>query len=276
MNDTNIKANRMNQIANKELSLGEAVAEMVGGRQHLNYFTHLDADIGFLYLATPVVANVRTIGSLNMAVAQTMGVDFTYDKSGQVFKRKYNLIANPYIVGFPVFEQMLIDPRIIKFTFLRDPAERFAATYKNSFSINLRNGEPRKILFNHLGISDSENLSMLDLAELICEEEDLKSLLPRLQTQRVSTAFDLIEYDFIGRHETWNTDYATVASEIFGNKTPMFDPIKMFNQDPEGVELNSPVEPETLEAIRQAYAEDYEMLEEVAELYPDGFLHQEG
>ena len=117
---------------------------------------------------------------------------------------------------------------------------------------------------------------MLDLAELLCEEEDLKPLLPHLRSQRHMAGFDLVDYNFIGRHETWEADFARVAHDIFGRNVERFDPVVSFNQDPEGVRLQTAVDAETRRALEMAYAEDYEMLEEVEALFPGGFAEHHG
>ncbi len=264
----------MSEISTAQLGLAEAVARHLGGKSLLNYFTHIHEETGFIYFATPAVANIRTIGSLNMAVAETMGVDYTLAGLGQIFNRQANIVGNPNFVGFDVFSQMIEDPDVVRFTFLRNPADRFSAIYRNLFSINTMESQPRQKVFEFLGIPLEENLTMLDLAELLAEEDGLKALLPQLRSQRQMTAYDLVDYSFIGRHETWEKDFATIAHEIFGRDVARFDPIKTFNKDPEGAALKSLVDADTIEALKLAYAEDYDMLDEVAALFPNGFLQE--
>ncbi len=266
----------MSQYSEHETEMTEAVSRMVGGNKTLNYFTHLHEEIGFIYFSAPAVANIRTTASLNLAVAETLGVKFGYQDLGAVYKRQSSIVAGPKGVGPGVFAEMLDDPDVVKLTFLRDPVERFAALYRRVFSINTMRARPRVQLFGHLGIPVEENLSMLDLAELLCEEEELKLQLPHLRSQRQMAAFDLVDYSFIGRHETWEDDFSRISQEIFGRDVAQFDPIKVFNQDPEGVELQGNVDAETRAALEEAYREDYEMLEEVDELFPGGFAGQSG
>ncbi|NOR63604.1 MAG: hypothetical protein GQ535_14065, partial [Rhodobacteraceae bacterium] len=83
--------------------------------------------------------------------------------------------------------------------------------------------------------------------------------------------FDLIDYQFIGRHERWDEDYARISMEVFGCETPTFDPIKDLNIDPEGQKLFSLVDEETRAELEEAYAEDYDMIAEIEALFPDGF-----
>ena len=252
-------------------SLVEAIIGVVGTPWRVNNFTYLDQDLGFAYLATPVAANFRTIGSLQKGVAQDRGVAFEIPNLHRVMARDKGLIATPERTGAFEFNQMLEDPSVIKFAFVRDPVERFSAIYRNQFSINTKNGMPRKKLFEYLGMPLDENLTMLDLAELLTEEEGLKNLLPLLVPQRRMIAYDLVEYDFIGRHERWDEDYANISMEIFGCETPVFDPTTELNIDPEGTKLFALVDDETRAAVEEAYAEDCEMIEEIEELFPDGF-----
>lgn len=261
----------MARLVESEAAMAFAVANLLGSANALNYFTYLHEDAGFIYFSAPAVANIRTSGSLNMAVAELSGAEYELTGLNQLFNRQKSVVGNPNRVGYDVFDRMLDDPDVLKFTFIRDPVSRFAAVYQNTFSINTRQSEHRKTLFGFLGMPIEENLSMLDLAELLVEESELKALLPQLRGQRQMTGFDLVEYSFIGRHENWSRDFAKVSYDIFGRDIAQFDPVKQFNKDPEGVELLCLVDDETKAALREAYREDYEMIEEVAELFPDGF-----
>ncbi len=251
--------------------LADAVENMIGSRWRVNYGVFLEEEIGFLYIATPMAANIRTGGSLQKGVAQMRGEVWDIPTIQRVQNRETGLIANPKQAGFDVFNQMLEDDSIIKFAFVRDPVERFAAAFRSNFSINTKTSEQRLKLFDYLGMPLEENLSMLDLAELLSEEKGVKELLPQLAPQRSLIAYDLIKYDFIGSHEHWDEDYAKLAMEIFGCETPIFDPVKDLNFDPEGANLLANVDEETRAEIEEAYAEDYEMIDEIDELFPDGF-----
>jgi len=261
----------MAQIPNSGNAMANAMADLLGDAHALNYFCHMNEEMGFIYFAAPAVANIRTIASLNLAVAESIGVPYSIEKLGQLYTRKANVVGNPKIVGFDLFGQMLDDVAVLKLTFLRDPVDRFAALYRNVFSANARYSPPRQKLFEYLGMPIEENLSMLDLAELVGEEAGLKEQLPQLRSQRQMTGFDLVDYSFIGRHETWQSDFARVSHDIFGRDVAQFDPIEAFNQDPEGVEMKGAVDAETNGILRLAYAEDYEMISEVDELFPNGF-----
>ncbi|HIP23009.1 MAG TPA: hypothetical protein EYG79_05360 [Rhodobacteraceae bacterium] len=254
-----------------ESSLADSVLRLVGSRWRVNQFTYLEEDIGFIYLAAPAAANIRTIGSLQKGVAHVRGEGFEINNLRKITNRDESLIANPKELGFDVFDQMLRDESVIKLAFVRDPVERFAAVYRNHFSINVKNGAQRVKLFAFLGMPLEENLTMLDLAELLNEEESLKDLSPPLMLQRSLIAFDLIDYQFIGRHERWREDYAHISMEVFGCETPTFDPVKDLNIDPEGQKLFSLVDEEIRAELEEAYAEDYEMIAEIEELFPDGF-----
>lgn len=254
-----------------ENTLAEAVMAVVGSRWRLNNFTFLDEDIGFIYFSAPASANVRTVGSLQKGVAQVRGERLELTSLRKVLNRDEGLMDNPQRAGLELFNQMLEDQSVIKLAFVRDPVERFAAVFRNQFSVNMKNGAQRVKLFEFLGMPLTENLSMLDLAELLNEEKELKDLIPHLNAQRSLIAFDLVDYSFIGRHESWNEDFARISMEVFGCETPVFDPIKDLNIDPEGVKLFSLIDEETRKELKKAYAEDYEMIEEIEELFPDGF-----
>jgi len=257
-----------------EISISDAVTNVVGSRARMNYFNYLDEDLGFVYFSVPVVANVRTIGSLLKGMAHVEGQAFDLQNMKPIFDRNNGLISRPGHVGFDAFGRMLEDDSVIKFAFVRDPVERFSAVYRNQFSINTKQGQQRVKLFEHLGISLDENLSMVDLAEILTEEDGLYDISPQLMPQRSMIAYDLVDFDFIGRHERWEEDYPNIAMEIFGCETPLFDPVEALSTDPEGTKLAANVNDETRQAIEKAYAQDVEMIAEIEALFPNGFAEE--
>ncbi len=257
-----------------ETTLAEAVLGLIGTRWRLNNLTFIDEEAGFIYFSAPAAANFRTNGSLQKGVAHMRGQALSIPNLQMVGNREKGLLGNPKSVGFHVFADMLEDEAVLKLAFVRDPVERFAAIYRHQFSINAKGAVSRSKLFEFLGMPETESLSMLDLAELLTEEAELKDLLVPLISQRRLIAFDLVDYDFIGRHERWDEDYVAIALELFGCETPRFDPVKDLSADPEGAKLAANVDDETRAALEVAYAEDYEMIEEIEELFPNGFAAQ--
>ncbi len=255
-------------------AMANAVAEEVGGEFALNYFSFVDVGCGFIYFSVPGVANVRTIGSLQYAVAKARGVDFKITNIKPIYNRGAGLIGNPTTHGLEKFDEMLDDPSVTRFTFLRDPVDRFAAVYRSLLSINTKQAKPRTRIFEFLDMPLDENLSILDLAELLLEEPELKQISPHLRSQRKMTAFDLVDYSFVGRHERWAQGFSDISREIFGEPATPFNPVGVIVADIEGLTVKPLVGSDVLEIIKQAYAEDYEMLEEVAELFPDGFADE--
>jgi len=252
-------------------AMAKAVVQEVGGNFELNYFSFVDVDSGFIYFSVPGVANVRTIGSLQYAIAKARGVDFEISNIKPIYNRGMGLIGNPKTHGFEKFGEMLDDPSVIRFTFLRDPVDRFAALYHSLLSINTKQTKPRTRIFEFLDMPLDEDISSLDLAELLLEEPELKQISPHLRSQRKMTAFDLVEYSFMGRHERWAQGFADVSLEIFGEPAAPFNPVGVIAADIEGLAVKPLISSDVRAIIKQAYAEDYEMLEEVEELFPDGF-----
>ncbi len=249
-------------------NMTQAIAKKMGGSGPLNNLVHISEDAGFVYFGSPGACYFRVLGSLNTALAAMNGEQLEYEKLGQVYQRVRGKMANPWETGHEIFDDMLDDPDTLKFTFVRDPVSRFLSGYYGKLTRKTPRSEQRQKMFELLEMDLTQEISVEDFAELVAQDQEVRDLLPLFRPQRNLTAFDLVDFGFIGNHDRWDTDFAKASTHIFGHPVPVFDPQQRFNRDEDGVNTPSQIDAQTQANLEYAYAEDLAMLEEINELFP--------
>ncbi len=251
----NDSANRMVQV----------LADTIGSRASLNFHTHISMENGLIFFSNPYASAAITKASLNMAVASLDNQPLTYENIGQIGSRRINPLLSAREIGESNFDAILEDPDYIKFAFVRNPVSRCLAGYSASLTKKTSYSEPRKKLFALIDLDLETDLSFEDFVELLALESEVRNLISLWMPQRSQIAFDIVEYDFIGRHEHWNTDFARISTEVFGDSIPVFDPRQHFNRDPDFTDINNDVSDKIKRQLEHIYESDFEMLNEIDE-----------
>ncbi len=254
---TNTSAGRMLKV----------LADTMGSRACLNFHTHISLETGLIFFSNPFASSAITKASLNMAVASLSDQPLTYKNFGQIGSRQINPLLSASQVGESEFDNILEDPDYIKFAFVRNPVSRCLAGYSAHLTGNTRYSDPRKKLFELIGLDIEANLAFDDFVELLALEAEVRNMISLWQPQRSQIAFDIVEYDFVGRHEHWNSDFSRISAEIFGDSIPVFDPKFEFNRDPDLTKVSAEVPGKTKRKLEHVYASDFEMLEEIEKVF---------
>lgn len=249
-------------------NMTHAIANQMGGFGPLNNYVHISEEAGFVYFGNPGACYARVLASMNMAIAATRGDVMVFQNIGQIYQRDYGNLANPWEAGHDIFDDMLDDPDTLKFTFVRDPIARFLTGYYGKLTKKTPRSDPRKKLFDDLELDVSSDISLEDLSGLLAQDSALRDLVPLMRLQRNMTAFDLVDYGFIGHHERWDQDFSALSSQVFNQSTPAFDPISKFNHDEDGEKVDLEISNQTRANLENAYGDDFAMLEEIDELFP--------
>ncbi len=243
-----------------------AIRATMGGTFALNYYVHFCEDNGLIFFSNPVASAANSKASLNMAISELAGAPMEMKNATDVNARANNPMLAPNAVSDTAFGLMLEDPGFVKFCFVRDPATRVQAAYTGTLTRRTPNSGPRKQLFERLGLDLDRDLSIEDFALLVAEDSETRDLVALWRLQRRNIAFDLIDYDFIGRHESWEVDFGTVTTEIFGYAIRQFNLKSNFGFDEDNMRVSTELSSKTRSVLELAYAQDYEMLEEISEL----------
>lgn len=227
---------------------------------------HVSTAHNFIYANNPKVACSSTKASLNMAVAARAGKTLSFASMADIHQRVRNPIETPLQVGIERFLEMLVDPDVFRFTFVRDPVSRFCSAYLSKLDKGNRAQRMGLRLYQHLGWAPDHPLSLDSFAALCRDDPEIRDFDPHWQLQRRQIAFDLMNYSFVGSQENWGEQFAAVSRRIFDGETiPVFDTRAAFGRETSARTAAREISAETRRAIEEAYAEDYRMLDEIRE-----------
>ncbi len=240
-----------------EISSNRTVTELAniqGGKFALNLFVRVCEDPKLVYFSSPFSCPdilqkllVKTIRAI------TPG---KYSKGQVLFK--------PHEVGNARFCAMLEDTQFTKFTFLRDPIDRFCNAYTQILSDEAPESSQREKIFNFLGLSPFSELSLNKFAEIVSSSFVARDLIPEFRPQRSIIAYDFVEFNFFGNISHWQNDLQRLFSQKLG--IPSDHLTDLHDGDNIGVSEffnNYEVDNATQVLLERSYTSDYEMLEEL-------------
>lgn len=258
----------LNQATPSATHMVNAVTRLIGGAERMNFLVHISEETGFVYFGNPTASHIRILASMNIAIAAAYGEELKYTNFGQLFRREFGRMTSPLKEGPAIFADMLDDPDTFKFTFVRNPVSRYLNTYYSMLSTNTPNTPHRQKVFRYLGLDLSQDLPLADLAALLAQDTGLRAIIPNLDLQRNLTAFDLVDYGFIGQHENWDRDFAVITNQIFGHPVTPFDTMAAFGQGDDHPKANIEIEAPVLANLENAYTDDFEMIAEINAMGP--------
>jgi hypothetical protein len=226
------------------------------GFADLNYSVHIDPDLRFVYFNNPKSACTTTKASLNLSYSQFKGVPLNWADSNAIHLRAVNLMRSPTDIGTAKFLELIDDPRVFKFCFVREPVSRVASAYASKFGW----ASHQQQLFAKLAGKPADWRP--SFAEFVMEMKRDPALRDcdehwRLQTRQV--CLGKIPYDFIGDFAHIGETLPKLLDRFFGPSKTVFDARRHFrgNSSNSGVVAKA-ASPDVLAAIADLYAADFE------------------
>ena len=174
--------------------------------------------------------------------------------------RRCSPLLSPFQFTAEQVEAFLSDSDVFKFTFVRNPYSRLLSCYLDR--IVPKESAPYRQLMNMLGKEPGDDVSFDSFIRAICDQTPYQ-MNPHWRVQVNETLYDSIDYDFIGRVETFGQDMAKVWSEVSGG----FDAGKLgeLNKSPSvtrsASRLNDFYSPELTALVADKYAEDFDVFD---------------
>jgi len=240
-----------------------ALVANYGDRRRMDFNIHVCPDRSFLYFNSPKVVCSTTKASLNSAIAARQGRALELASMDDVHDRALNPMLTPKQVGYPVFDAMLTDPAVLRFSFVRDPVTRFCSAWRSKLQPRSRGTGPGAKLFAAMGWDAARFPTIEAFAGEAKRNPEVRDFDPHWRLQRRQIGFDLVGYDFIGHQESWAEDFAALTTRLWGVPAPVFDTRARFHKFKKSRTHVDEVGPALRRDIEAAYAEDFEMLEQI-------------
>jgi hypothetical protein len=244
------------------------LAALVGGESGLNWTIHVWQKPAFIYLANPICACSTLKMSLNLSVAPYSDrPDFTITAPGDIHSRHANLLKSPLQLGYGAFLEMLDDPSVPVFTFVRAPEDRFLSAWRKKLTKeNPFTGRVRAYLDQPKTVPLSDFLTLDQFAASVAEDQGLRDLDEHWRLQRKQIFFDGIPRTQFGRVETFAADAPRLLGQIFGAGNFVLSDATVLN--PFNASGKKRVAMEGLSdfaraQVAKAYAADDKMLDEI-------------
>ncbi|NBZ88006.1 sulfotransferase family 2 domain-containing protein [Stagnihabitans tardus] len=255
----------------KSSSLPPLLARMashVQGEGGMNWAFHIWEDPGFIFVANPICACSTLKLTLNYAAARASGIeDFAIDSAHLIHNREANVLKTPREVGYDRFLEMLEDPAIPLFTFVRSPESRFLSAFRKKL---MRKTPFAERVRAYLGVGPevplSDFLTLDKFAQAVRQDIRLRDLDEHWRLQRKQIFFDELPRMTFGRVETFAEDCQKILGGIFGaDGYRVMDAVVL---NPANASANrKQVMPDLSEAARadvaEAYRQDHLMLQDI-------------
>lgn len=161
---------------------------------------HMSPQFGVLYVNNPKVA----CSSIKLTLQRAECSDPGYVPPTSVHDHD----ASP-LVTFPQIEpEVALNAARFTFSFVRNPFTRLISAYLNKIYLPQNSGRPRE----QAGFDKNTRPGFDEFILAICAQEPM-SMNPHWRPQALNLSVDLIRYDFIGRLEQFDIDWAHVTTQ---------------------------------------------------------------
>lgn len=179
--------------------------------ESLNYATHVSLKHKYIYVETPKVACSTIKISLQRLELEMQNLN--REEFEDVHIRDFSPLL--HLTQLPNFEDYLRSEDYFKFCFVRNPYQRLLSCYLDKIINPISFKEKENILFS-MGLEtdqNNHNITFNDFVSVI-EKQTLLEMDYHWRPQTFLTCQSSINYDFVGKLETFDDDFKEVADNI--------------------------------------------------------------
>ncbi len=190
--------------------------------ESFNYAVHISLKHKYIFVETPKVA----CSTIKMALQrlELEMEDFIRDEFEDLHIREFSPLLQ--LAQLPNFEDYFLRNDFYKFCFVRNPYNRLLSCYLDKIKNPMITKE-KEFLLSYMGldrIRDAKHhIDFRDFVEAI-ERQSLLEMDYHWRPQSYLTCQSNIDYDFIGKLESFNDDFKVVSGNISKKMNKYFSP----------------------------------------------------
>ena len=187
-----------------------------------NYATHISLKHKYIFVETPKVA-CSTIKMVLQRLELEME-DFIRDEFEDLHIREFSPLLQ--LMQLPNFEDYFFRHDFYKFCFVRNPYDRLLSCYLDKIANPIISKE-KEFLINYMGLDEikdgDHNISFRKFVEVI-QKQSLLEMDYHWRPQTYLTCQSSIDYDFIGKLESFDDDFKIISKNISKNMNKYYSP----------------------------------------------------
>lgn len=174
-----------------------------------------------------------------------------------VHERLNSPLVSPFQLDESLLSEVLYSERYFKFTFVRNPYSRILSCFLDR--IQDKRSAPYKELVRWAGCEVGYDFEFNEFVELICAQSDYEQN-NHWRLQYADAMCGLINYDFIGKQETFSIDMGSVWGKIF--PASLIEDFSAINKSPSKTDsrkrLNEYWSEDLMSKFSSRYEKDFE------------------
>lgn len=180
-------------------------------KHEFNYHIHISLKNRFIYVEVPKVACSTIKSRLQEIEARSLGQAPPAKDMATIHNKKLSPLLSPVDLGWEKFAQLLNDPQVFKFCFVRNPYTRVLSAFLSK--LGWREGKYRKIIADALDQGIDDPITFQQFLQVI-QQQSVIEMDPHWRMQTAQLFGTQINYDLIGRFETLEQDWQQVLAKI--------------------------------------------------------------
>ncbi len=235
----------------------EDYVENYRSKRHFRRTIHTDRARRFVYMKNHKSGCTSILGSIFAQSAQEKGQNFQPAAIDDIHRNHHGLLLPVSRLSEGDILALLSDPRVFKFTYIREPVARVASAFEDKIASG---GKLRTKFLNHIGYDEDFPIAFEEFVHVLKESPETLNLDPHWRPQVKEISYGLVPYDHIGLLENLDEELPLILQRIFGASDDQpFDARKALKHKTRAKRLARKLAPAERKILEQLYAEDLEL-----------------
>lgn len=252
--------------------------EMLGNYPHRRHFlqtinlpTQTPSGGDFLYMKNHKAACTTILATLMRNLEKAQGGNETLSMDTVHSPTKSLLLTGPRGLSDERVTQAVNDPKVFKFTIVRDPVSRTVSAYADK----VLGGQKQKArLMAYLGRPHDSKITLKQFIALLAKDEGARDLDRHWRSQRKEISYDQIDFDYIGTVATIKPSMDHIMKRIFGTEAlgEIVDTRGDFGHKTSSRDMIETLSSRDMKNLEKAFGPDFEMYETVQQTFAKALM----